>query len=222
MNSDEYLKRVPWQHRDRPKFKATLQALLDPLAQLGTLMEETPQKYDLWTAVGQQLDTVGEWVGCSRYIDTPLEDVYFTWQGTTATGWGAGQWKGRYDPASGLVALDDDTYRTLIMLQIAANMWDGTTDRAYEAWGASFPNSGIVIEDHQDMTITIGISGKMQGTAQRALFTQQISPFKPAGVRIGVYFITTVDAPLFAWGIQSGTLDGWGRGAWAEKFNMEL
>lgn len=220
MDSQEYIKRVPWQHRDRPKFQATLRTLLEPLARCGTLMEQTPEAYDLWQAVGHQLDVVGEWVGCSRYIDTPLEGVYFTWNGTVETGWGAGQWKGRYDPSSGLVALDDDTYRTLIMLQIAANVWDGTTDKAYEAWGASFPDAGIVIEDHQDMTITIGIAGKMQGTAQRALFTQQISPFKPAGVRIDVYFITTVDAPLFAWGIESDSLAGWGTGAWAEKFIM--
>ena len=218
MNSEEYIARVPWQHRHKPKFQATLRALIEPLARLGTLMEQTPEAYDLWQARGRQLDVVGEWVGCSRYIDTPLEDIYFTWAGPAKVGWAAGQWKGRYDPSSGLVALDDDTYRTLIMLQIAANSWDGTVDKAYASWTASFPDAGMVIEDHQNMTITIGISGKMQGAAQRAIFSQQISPFKPAGVGIDVYFITTVDAPLFAWGIKSRELDGWGTGAWAEKF----
>lgn len=220
METEEYLKRVPSQHRDRPKFRATLQTFIGPLAALGQIMEKTPDAYDLDLAIGKQLDVVGEWVGVSRYIDQPLDGIYFTWDGTEATGWARGQWKGKYDPSSGLVALDDDTYRTLIRLQILANSWDGTVDSAYDAWHATFPDSAIVIEDEQDMSIIIGIAGKMQGTAQRALFSEQISPFKNAGVKIKIYFITSIDAPLFAWGIQSESQNGWGIGAWAEKFTL--
>lgn len=89
------------------------------------------------------------------------------------------------------MALDDYTYRTLIKLQIAANRWDGSADQAYEAWRSTFESSNIIIEDHLDMSITIGIAGRFQSTSQQALFTKQISPFKPGGVRISVYFIAT-------------------------------
>lgn len=220
MERSKYLKRVPSQHRDKPKFAETLRTVLDPLCALGALMESVPELYDLDSAVGAQLDAVGAWVGRTRWIDSPLTGIYFEWKGTLDTGWNHGLWKGRYDPTSGLVKLDDDTFRTLIRLQIAANSWDGTTEGAYSAWKGAFPQSQIIIEDHQDMTITIGIAGKMQGTSQKALFAQQISPFKPGGVRIDVYFIGTTDAPLFSWNLETDAMQGWGVGAWAQKFTI--
>ena len=216
----KYEQRVPSQHRDRPRFMETLRTLLDPLCALGDLMERVPELYDVDTATGAQLDAVGAWVGRSRWIDSPLSGIYFEWGGTIDTGWGHGLWKGRYDPTSGMVKLDDDTYRTLIRLQIAANSWDGTTESAYAAWKGAFPQSQIIIEDHGDMSITIGIAGKLQGTSQKALFAQQISPFKPGGVRISVYFIGTTDAPLFSWGMDTDAMQGWGKGAWAQKFTI--
>ena len=84
---------------------------------------------------------------------------------------------------SGLVALDDDTYRSLIKLHIAANSWDGTTDKAYQAWSEIFTGSQVVIEDHQDMSFSMGITGQLKITAQKAIFTGGLSPFKPAGIR---------------------------------------
>lgn len=222
MKLSEYLGRVPSQHRQKPKFRDTLTTILEPVLQLQALMEDTPRAYDLDEAVGVQLDVVGKWVGIGRYVDQPLDGIYFEWNGTTKkTGWNAGQWKGKYDPATGLVALDDDTYRTLIRLQIAANTWDGSADGAYEAWRTTFESSNIIIEDHLDMSITIGIAGRFQSTSQQALFTKQISPFKPGGVRISVYFIATeANAPIFAWGLETGNLEGWGRAYWAEKYEM--
>ena len=218
MEVKDYIARVPWQHRKKPRFKATLESILNPFVRMGFLLDKTPELYDVDTASGGQLDVDGAWVGRGRFVDSPLDGIYFEWNATKEVGWNAGQWKGTYDPTSGLVALDDDTYRALIKLQIVANIWDGTGEKAYTAWDATFEDSKIIIEDHQDMTVTIGIAGKMQSTAQQALFTQQISPFKAMGVRVKVYFISKVDAPLFAWGLENDTLAGWGVGAWAEKF----
>lgn len=222
MKLNDYLKRVPAQHRDKLRFQATLRTILEPVLQLQALLEETPEAYDLDTAIGKQLDVVGEWVGVGRYVDHPIDGIYFEWNSKTrTTGWGAGQWKGKYDPSTGLVALDDYTYRTLIKLQIAANRWDGSADQAYEAWRSTFESSNIIIEDHLDMSITIGIAGRFQSTSQQALFTKQISPFKPGGVRISVYFIATdANAPIFAWGLKTDNLEGWGRAYWAEKYVM--
>lgn len=219
-----YVARVPSQHRERPKFRATLEAVLSPITRLQELMAETPRAYDCDEAIGAQLDVVGKWVGIDRYIQSPLTGIYFEWSGQTAvTGWQSGQWKGTYDPTEGISALDDDTYRSLIKLQIMGNLWDGTTDKAYQAWQETFDGSQIVIEDHLDMTISIGIAGRFASASQKALFTEHISPFKPAGVKIDVFFIgTAADAPIFSWGIQSAALGGWGQKAyWAEKYVME-
>lgn len=225
MTSDlkTYLERVPSQHRERPKFKATLTAFLDPFVRLQNLIDDAPRLYDVDEARGSQLDVVGRWVGTDRFVATPLSGIYFEWEGTKQTGWNAGQWKGRFDPSAGLVALDDDTYRALIKLQIAANAWDGSSDGAYAAWDAIFDTSSIVIEDHQDMSIVIGIAGRLNSSAQKSLFTKGLSPFKPAGIQVKIYFISSDGrSPIFAWGVQTSALDGWGVAAWAEKYDMTL
>ena len=51
MKIEDYLNRVPSQHRDRPKFRATLETSLAPFVQLGQLMESVPSLYDVDTAV---------------------------------------------------------------------------------------------------------------------------------------------------------------------------
>lgn len=220
-STERYVKRVPSQHREKPRFKKTLASFLDPLSHLQTLLERTSKAYDVDHAIGKQLDVVGEWVGSSRYVTTPLNNIYFTWNGREiGTGWNRGQWKGRFDPSAGLVALDDDTYRTLIKLQIAANAWDGSVDSAYKAWESAF-DGAIFIDDRQDMSITIGVAGRMSSTAQKAILTSKHSPFKPCGVRINYYFITETEC-ILAWGLKKKGLGGWGEAEWAEKFKPNL
>lgn len=215
---DEYLARVPSEHRNRPKFRATLKNTLAPACRLMELLDSVPKAYDVDHAVGDQLDVVGEWVGVSRELSAKLTGVYFEWDSSSLdTGWGRGLWKGKYDPESGITSLDDDTYRTLIKLRILTNRWDGTIETAYADWQTVLGDSVLVIQDPQDMTIQVGIAGKMLSTPLRALFKQQITPFKPAAVRVSVYYLSTVDAPLFAWSKDTEAMAGWGKGAWADE-----
>lgn len=73
------------------------------------------------------------------------------------------------------------------------------------------------------MSFTIGIAGRLNSSAQKAIFTTGMSPFKPVGIQIKIYFISSDGtSPLFAWGVQTSALDGWGRAAWAEKYDMTL
>lgn len=215
---DTYLNRVPAQHREKPKFRATLEASLSPFVQLGNLMESVPSLYDVDSAIGSQLDVVGEWVGITRVINSAIEGIYFSLDDTADVGFDSGVWRGPYDPISGIVSLDDDTYRTLIRLKILANMWDGTVEKAYSSWKSVFNGEqGIVIEDHQDMSITIGITGLDMTPAQKGLFSKQISPFKPAGVRISTYFVPSEEnAPFFALDTEGPDLAGFDVGAWAQ------
>ena len=126
-----YLGLVTSEHRNRPRFMATVAAVTDPLCGLQELLETMRAAFDVDSAVGGQLDRTGEWIGRSRHLRLELDDVYFEW-GREAVGWARGSWKGLYDPETGMVRLPDETYRLLLKAKIGANRWDGTVPGAYE------------------------------------------------------------------------------------------
>ena len=52
--------------------------LCQPFVDEQSVLNSLPGKYDLDSAVGVQLDAVGEWVGISRELAVPLSNVYFS------------------------------------------------------------------------------------------------------------------------------------------------
>ena len=136
-----YLGLVTSEHRNRPRFMATVAAVTDPLCGLQELLETMRAAFDVDSAVGGQLDRTGEWIGRSRHLRLELDDVYFEW-GREAVGWARGSWKGLYDPETGMVRLPDETYRLLLKAKIGANRWDGTVPGAYEVWESAFADTG--------------------------------------------------------------------------------
>jgi hypothetical protein len=215
---DDYLSIITSLYRDQPKFIALCSARLEPYADLQTVLEALRLAFDLDEAVGVQLDAVGVRVGRSRFLETPLEGVYFSW-GEDGVGWNEGTWLGPYDPETGLTGLPDDAYRTLLRAKIAANSWDGTVPSAYEIWEALFAAVGmfVVIQDNQDMTMTIGVTGTYPDAVTKALLAGGYIPLKPAGVAIDRYAIAPQGGPLFVWGADSEQLSGWGAGSWPEN-----
>ena len=155
-----YLGLVTSEHRNRPRFMATVAAVTDPLCGLQELLETMRAAFDVDSAVGGQLDRTGEWIGRSRHLRLELDDVYFEW-GREAVGWARGSWKGLYDPETGMVRLPDETYRLLLKAKIGANRWDGTVPGAYEVWESAFADTGslILMQDNQDMSVVIGLAG---------------------------------------------------------------
>src|SRR5262249_20975851 len=109
--------------------------------------------FDLDTAVGVQLDILGLWIGRSRYVQIPIEGVYFTFHmpgdPDMRDGFDQGIWKGPYDPDSGVIAMPDDTYRKVLQLQAIANEWDGTLGSIQDAFNTVFP--GVVVQDRGDV-----------------------------------------------------------------------
>ena len=215
---ETYLGLVTSLYQDQPKFMALCTALVSPKVDLQNLLEELRRAFDLDSAVGVQLDQVGEWVGRSRLLETPLEDVYFSWN-QKGVGWGEGSWKGPYDPETGMVSLPDDAYRMVLRAKIAANAWDGTIPGAYEVWETIFGDTGltVIIQDNQDMSMIVGVAGIHPDAVTKALLSGGYIPLKPAGVRIEYHAVSPQGGPLFAWGADSPQLGGWDRGSWPEK-----
>ena len=213
---DDYLGLITSQHRLKPKFVDTVSLCVAPFAQIQEILTGFQEDFDVDVAIGKQLDAVGEWVGVSRELKTPLTGVYFTWDGLVSEGWDSGTWKGPFDPDSGLVSLPDSDYRILIKTKIAANSWDGTIPEAYRVWETVFVDSAILIQDNQDMSMTVGIAGAQLSSVTQALLVGGYIPLKPMGVRVNYYAVAPVDGPLFAWDSNNDTLAGWDTGSWGK------
>jgi len=211
----DYIDLVPSQHRDKPNFIATLTSLIQPFVDLQNIDFNTA--FDIDFAVGKQLDIIGEWVGVSRRISTPITGVYFSWDDTELTGWDSGTWQGEFDPTSGLQDLPDDSYRTLLKAKIAANKWDGTIENAYSIWKEVFVNSFIIIEDLQNMSINIGVAGQRLNAVELALLTEGYIPLKPMGVKVNYYMISESGGALFGWDIENDVIAGWDESSWAKE-----
>jgi hypothetical protein len=209
----DYINLIPGENRSQPNFAAWLAAKVQGDVDNQNLLATFPALFNPQTAVGQQQDMVGEWVGISRYLPVPLVGVYFAW-GTDGVGWGEGTWLGPGDNPDGLTVLPDDIFRTLMLAQIAANNWDGTIPGAYAVWADAFGPGAILIQDNMDMTITIVWLGS-QDAVTLALLAIGLFGLRPAGVRITGYNLPSVaGAPVFGWGIQNAAIQGWGTGAW--------
>jgi hypothetical protein len=213
---DDYLRFITSYHRGKPKFAAMIRALVEPLVAIQDFIAHLPIDFDLDVAIGVQLDVVGEWVGRTRFVETPIPNVYFSFD-EEMRGFDLGVWKGPNDNDFGVVRLDDETYRTLLRAKIAANNWDGTLETAKDALSIIFPNGEtlLFVLDNQDMSMTFGVAGKVPSILFLSLLSRGYVPLKPEGVE-AVYAITSSDgAPVFGFDVESEFIGGFDSGAWA-------
>lgn len=213
--ASDYTSLITTEHADKPKFMAMMGIVAQCFADQINVMQSIPAAFDLDVAVGVQLDAVGAWAGVKRQVNTPLQ-VYFSFD-KSGLGFDQGSWQGPFDPTSGLVSLDDETYRTLIRAKIAANSWDGTIPSAAAAYAGLFANSGsyIFIQDNQDMTMTVGVSGAIPSALMVALLTGGYLPLRPEGV-LARYVIPSINnTSLFGFDVANQYIGGFDTGSWA-------
>jgi hypothetical protein len=202
----DYLALIPSQHRDKPKFAATVSASVQPFVDMQELLLSLPQAFDIDEAVGVQLDAVGEWVGRNREVQEPITDVYFSWD-TDGVGWNEGYWQGIGDPDYGITILSDEPYRSLLKAKVMANIWRGDIDGAYAILAAAFgDDNGVTIRDGLELpefswdtdghgwaegywispsaglVMTVTIPGGILDPVQVAMINTGVIPLKPAGV----------------------------------------
>lgn len=215
----DYVGLITTEHSNRPKFMAMVEAVVQPMIDAVNASQGLPADFDLGKAVGAQLDVVGLWVGISRRVSTPLVGVYFSLD-TTGVGFDQGVWKGPFDPDSGVVQLDDDTYRILIRAKIGANRWDGTLSGSKAILDLVFSGSTYVfIQDNQDMSMTICVSGEPPSAIALALLTGGYIPIKPEGVRVDYYVVTTIESPLFGFDVSNEYISGFDQGSWGTIYS---
>ena len=151
-----YLDLITSEHRDKPKYIAMVNALLQPSDDIFALGITIDDEFDVDLAVGKQEDTLGEIVDMDRTLP--------------------------YQPISAPSAvMDNENYRAMIKAKIAKNMWRGGIEDMEDVWQALF-GTRIAIQDNQDMTITVSLN-PYSGMLRENLLHELIIP-KPQSVRV--------------------------------------
>lgn len=173
IDMDTYLNRITSQHKTKPKFMAFLAARLQPFIDLAKCLESFDVAFDLDTAVGKQLDRIGQYIGVDRLLN----------------------FQPQYAPA----LLPDSYYRMLLKARISLNNWDGTTAGIQTIWGAVFPDYTIDVVDKQNMTMSVRIEGLRSLFESEIVNHGYLTP-KPMGVLVdySVIFKITLDTTLYA------------------------
>jgi hypothetical protein len=220
MTLSDYLGLITPYHSTRPKFVNTVAMLVQPLVDAQAMLAAMTADFDLDTAVGVQLDILGLWIGRSRFLNTPVTGVYFTFHmpgdPDERDGFDQGVWQGPFDPTTGIIAMPDDTYRKVLQLQAIANEWDGTLGSIQAAFAVVFP--GIVIQDRGDaagglMSMDVLIPGIEMNSLLLAVLEQDF-PVKPSGVHTNIIETTVSTQPIFGFGVDNAVIGGFDHGAW--------
>lgn len=210
----DYTGLIPAENANAPNFVAMVGAVAGAFAEINNLLRTIEASFDLDSARGVQLDQIGIWVGLSRNVPTPLTGIYFSFD-TESLGFDQGNWKGPYDPDTGITTLDDETYRTMLRAKIASNMWDGTMPKYREIMAYVLQSFGakVVAVDHQDMTMDVYFFGAVFPAVFVALLTGGYFPLKPAGVKINGYHIQ----PVFGFDQSDAYISGFDTGYFIAK-----
>ncbi len=154
----KYTDRITNYHRGKPLFVEHIDLSTRPLTDTSIALQNLLTAFDIDSAIGVQLDVLGEWIGRTRIVSQPISGVYFSFD-TDGLGWDQGVWQGPYDPDSGFTSLSDDTYRTVLKAKIAINNWDGQNDSLPPILETALEGSGLKMQivDNQDMTISVWV-----------------------------------------------------------------
>ena len=193
---DGYRKLLTSEYKTRPRLTQWLLWLISEGLTYNSLLQVILDAFDIDTAIGAQLDTLGKIAGVGRVLTFYPSD------------------------GSGPI-MNDDTYRLVIKARLIQNLWKGTLDELYDAWDVLFPDISLQLQDLQShgpgdaMTYNVVISGEFTELMRELIVNGYIVP-KPEGVRINNLLITdTTGKPLFAYDLNDADFSGY-TAHWAE------
>lgn len=210
-----YTDRITSEHADKPNYMALVAAITGDFSGTRDQLLDFVALFDLDSAVGAQLDVIGEWVGIGRGVAVPISGVYFSFD-IDGLGFDQGVWKGPFDPDTGITELPDDIYRILIRAKIGANRWDGSM----AGWKAIVdqvfaPETDIFVQDNGDMTMTVVVAGVPPTALFLALLTEGYLPLKPEAIGVVYYLVSSLPGPAFGFDSSDQYISGFDVGSWA-------
>lgn len=215
----KYVDLITSYHASKPLFVQHVDLSTRPLVDAASTMAGMTAAFDIATAVGVQLDIIGEWVGRSRVVSEPITGVYFSFD-TDGLGFEQGVWQGPYDPDSGFTKLSDEVYRVILKAKIAINNWDGTNDSLPDILNTALAGSGLAMQiiDNQDMTISVIVFPETDiADVSRELLAairQGYLTVKAAGVLAGSIITPSTGTQMFGFDLDNEYFAGFDTGAW--------
>jgi len=159
--TETYLLMITSQYQNSPLFLDWLSTVIDMCKGDQECINQMYKDFDIDNAVGNQLNTLGEIIGQSRFLD--------------------------FDPPDGSDAkLSDADYRKVLKLKTFTNYWDGTLSNLYAAWNSVFLDCTLLIHDNQNMSANVTLTGKLTNMIKEMIYKDLIIP-RPEGVQ---YFFT--------------------------------
>ena len=182
-----YLNLLILQYSDLPKASQTVEALISKYEELYNVMLQFESAFDIDTAEGVQLDTIGKIVGLSRIVPDVVPKVYFGFADTpnTDTFSKASMFR-TFDDTLTDTQLNDSDYRFFLKAKITKNvvtakMIDDNLS-IQDAIAFMFGNAAYV-SDNQDMTMTLYVDDTYPTRLLTYLVALDLIP-RPQAVRI--------------------------------------
>lgn len=223
----KYTELITNYHAGKPRFVAHVDLSTRPITDASTALQGLVTAFDIDSAVGAQLDILGEWIGRTRIVRQPISGVYFSFD-TDGLGWDQGIWQGPYDPDAGYTSLSDDTYRIVLKAKIAINNWNGQNDTLPPILETALEGSGLKMQivDNQDMTISVWVFPeediRQVSLELIAAIRQGYLTVKAAGVWAGDIQTPSIETPsvgnrFFGFDMDNEYIAGFDDGAWEKK-----
>lgn len=188
---------IAWQHwtaqfASSPRLEAIVRALYPPMQMSQDALRQLLDERWLDTAVGAQLDGIGQIVGQSREIDETVYVPFFGFLGQPGV-LGFGQARMRREnepPISGSTRLLDTEYRKVLYWKIAVNNGHGTAPEIARALSFIFDAAMIRIRDVGNAKIIVWAS-RIPGPNDPLMVNPRRWIPKAAGVGVQVISAST-------------------------------
>lgn len=217
---DSYLNLLILQYSDLPKASQTIEALIAKYEELFNVVREFEAAFDIDTAEGVQLDTIGKIVGLSRTVPDVIPKVYFGFADTpNAETFSKAPFFRTFDAIYTDTQLNDTDYRFFLKAKITKNvitakMIDDSLS-IQDAISFMFGNEAY-INDNQDMTMTLFIDEPYPTRLISFLIALDLIPRPQA---VGVKYAIIISSKTFGFNNNPNAL-GFGAGKFARVLTI--
>ncbi|CAK9885542.1 MAG: hypothetical protein XXXJIFNMEKO3_01942 [Candidatus Erwinia impunctatus] len=222
-----YINLITNYHAGSPRFVSHVDLSTRSLSETSQATDHLSQAFDIDTAIGQQLDILGLWIGRSRVVSEPLRGIYFAYDEENI-GFDQGVWQGRYDADEGFTRLSDEVYRVILKAKIAINHWNGQNATLPAILDTALAGSGLSMQivDNQNMTLSVWVFPDTDLASVSleliAAIRQGYLTVKAAGVWAGDITYPSIETPstgsrFFSFDIENKYMGGFDTGAWERK-----